>query len=439
MSGLAGCGGGSGVDTPTRTPTPASTAVSTDGTPPPDRTPTDEGTPARESRSWEPAWQRTVAERALGLDPFGGTLYAAVEDGPESSAVVALVPEDGTVRWRAPLDGEVVKEGYVRYNEGGDLWGVTPTDATVYAATGRVAPGGWGAVHALDRETGDIRWSHREAGRRVVVRGVADGTVLVGSAEVPSPPETTHSTPKPTPGEVRGLAATDGAEQWSVRFDPLDRVWPGAGAVYALSGTAVVALESDGIERWRYDAGHEVRAVRDAGNRTYHVTDDPTVVRGIDRTGHVAWARQLSVLSTLVGPDDRLFVGGDATLALDPGGTVVWRDPASSNPGYVGPANDTLYVDASGGAVGAYALPTGRSLWTFDPPERHVRPVTATRGMVAVQALTDEERRLYAVDRETGTMRQWYDVGRGIAVFAAESLDGRVFVAENGTVTAFDA
>lgn len=146
--------------------------------------------------NWTPVWQRTVSEQhVLGLATYDGGIYATLstENGP--SAVTHLTPTDGAVGWRTELEGEAVTGSYAGYRPmARDKWGVTLTHESVYSVNGAADSYDWTALHAIDRASGERRWSLRRE-RRLFVHGVASRTVFVTGLEF-FEPEHSHDTPE---------------------------------------------------------------------------------------------------------------------------------------------------------------------------------------------------------------------------------------------------
>src|SRR5918995_1223922 len=146
---------------------------------------------------------------------------------------------------------------------GGQL--IVPADDMVYAAngfgtdgtaaeTGR-CPGCTGRITALDRATGEVRWS-TELGQDAWLQGVTGGTVIANTQQ----------------DRIVGLDAADGAVRWEISLP--DHGLNGYGAVRS----AVVAPRSAiGLSVW--DNVDDTR---------------PPVVLGVDTsTGNVAWSTAL--------------------------------------------------------------------------------------------------------------------------------------------------
>lgn len=431
LGSVAGCTGDPPATdgTPTASPTPTRTPTTTT-----------EAT-TEEPSDWTPTWEQSIAEEhALALASFDGRLYAALSNERGPSAVAEVSPADGTLAWRTEFEGETEPHSYADYRPmARDQWGVTLTDASVYSVNGAGDAYDWTAVHALDRANGERRWSLRRD-RRLGVHGVADDTVFATGREFYEPAHS-HDTPdEPLASVLYAVDAATGEVRWTDEFTGVADVAVGTDAVYVAARDRLVALDFDGTRRWRFDTEQPARSVRAADGRVYYLTEvagDRSTVHGLDPTGERAWERTLGVHEALLD-GDRLYAGGDAVLVLDPDGSVVWQASDHGKWLLLGPRRETLYTRSGGQAVDAYALSSGEALWSFDPPERYAWPEAAT-GDVAVAEGYAEGRTLYAVGRESGESRKRYSVGRRASVFTVETLDGRVFVGDNGSrITALD-
>lgn len=435
LGSVAGCIGEppSTDETPTASPTPTTTPTPTSET-------TTKPTPD-EPENWTSTWKQSITEEhALGLRSFDGRLYAALSNERGPSAVAELSPDDGTIAWRTEFEGEAEGHSYAGYRPmARDQWGVTLTDASVYSVNGTGDSYDWTAVHALDRATGDGRWSLRRD-RRLHVRGVANGTAFVTGQEF-FEPEHSHDTPdEPLVSILYAVDAATGEVRWTDEFAGVTDVAVGTDAVYVATLDRLVAVDFDGTRRWEFGSDRPARSVRAVDGRVYYlteVTSDRSNVYGLDTAGERAWERALDVHEVLLD-GDRLYAGGDAVLALDPDGSIAWQANDHGKWLLLGPDRETLYTRAGGQTVGAYALPSGDHLWSFDPPEEYAWPEAATADVAVAEGFADG-RALYAVERKSGEASKRYYVGNRVSVFTVETLDGRAFVGTSGSsITALD-
>ena len=131
---------------------------------------------------------------------------------------------------------------------------------------------------------------------------------------------------------------------------------------------------------------------------------------------------------------DRLYAGGEHVLALEPDGSVAWRDRSYGQWLLLSPGAGTLYTRAGRGQdrVRAYRAADGERRWTLRPPglsSNDAWPVAATPEVAIVEGITaghgdDPFTTLYAV-RE-GEARKALATE---PVFDVEGQDGAVFVA----------
>lgn len=405
-------------------------------------------TPADGLPRWTPEWTQTFeGARVLGLDPVDDVLYATLS----ADGVTPVDPADGSLGWRAEFDGEAVGASHAAHGPE-DIWGVTVGDGAVYAVAGNVEERAWSAVRALDRADGDERWSLRRE-RRLAVRGVVDGLVVV-TATAFDEQTTPASTNSPTDGtswsgtgtadprstRVLGVDAATGAVRWTREFDGVADVAVGRQRV-AVAGVAGLALlDHDGGRHGAYGRGPGTQ-VAVAGSRTYYRTGESegAALHGVTPAGAADWRRSLPVGRFVVG-EGRLFAGGDGVFAVDPDGTVEWRDDGHGSRLLLGPGGETLYTRAGEAADRATAHGTdGRERWTVAPPSRNAWPAAATRDAAVVQAITADSAdepfyTVYAVDGEgRATARRGVDT-----VFDVVGHEGRVYLGDGeGRLFAF--
>jgi len=440
LAGAAGCLGDRDGSTPGGSPS-GSPATMDDETPDDDPTPGDDDTPdgpvttPGEVPEWRPEWTLTFEGRSvLGLDAADGLLYATLA-GDGASAVAAVDPREGAELWRTPAEGGAVAGSHAADRGiARGKWGVTPAGAVVYAVAGPADDNEWSALHALDRSTGERRWSLRRE-RELAVAGVADGLVVATGLEFfPGEGETPvgHETPaEPLVTEVYGVDAADGTVRWTREFAGVADATTGPGGAYVAADDRLVALGRDGATRFTYARGPATRVVA-GGDRVYYLTgeDEGATVHGVAPGGGADWTRSLPVGELLVD-GGRLYAAGDDVAAVAPDGTVAWRDGAHGQWLLTDPAGRTLYTRAGGMAdrATAYDAAAGDERFTFAPPSSNAWPEAATDDAVAVTAITPESgafNTVYAVDgdgRATAAMERE-------TVFDALGLDGTVYLAD---------
>lgn len=410
----------------------------TDGTP-------SAGTPADDDSAptstpgdvpdWEPEWTRRFDGRhVLGLDSSDGLLFATVSSEGGPSAVVAVDPDGGSVLWRTESEGEAV--GHSRAGDQGiarGQWGVTVADDAVYAVAGPVEEREWSALHALDRASGERRWSLR-CDRELGVAGVADGVVVATGLEFFPPADQTpvsHQSPEePLTTVLYGLDAGDGTVRWRREFAGVRDVAVGPDGSYVAAGNRLVGLDRDGATRFTYDRG-PATGVEAAGDRVYYLTgvDETATLHGVAPGGSPDWTRTVRVDELLLD-GDRLYAGGDAVVSVDPDGSVVWREDDHGQWLLLDPDGDALYTRSGIRADRATAYhASGGERWSFAPPSNNAWPEAATADALAVTAITADDgpfKTVYAVD---GDGRATASLDRG-TVFDAVGLDGSVYLAD---------
>lgn len=394
--------------------------------------------------AWTPAWVRSFDPgNVLGVDAAGGTLYLTLsrEGGP--STVVAVDPAGGDELWRAEAEGEAVggshagDQGVAR-----GQWGVTVADDAVYAVAGPAEERRWTGLHAIDRATGERRWS-LERERELGVAGVEDGLVVATALEFfPGPDETpvSHQSPdEPLSTVVYGLDPADGTVRWTRDVAGVVDVATAADRVYVAAGDRLVGLDHAGETAFTYEQGPAVQVEAVEGRAYYLAGEDETAtVHAVAFDGDAHWTRDLSVDELLVD-DGRLYAGGDVVVAVESDGSVAWRDDDHGQWLLPTPGGDTLYTRAGVQADRATAYDAGGGeRWTFDPPSTNAWPEAATDDALAVTAITPEEgafNTVYAVDAD-GQATAALDVD---TVFEAVGLGGTIFLADgDGRLLALD-
>ena len=416
-----------GTADPTDSPSPPPTGTGTDD--PPDGP---DSTPPGDLPAWEPAWTRSVEERhVLGLDTHDGTVYASLSSEGGPGAVAALDPTDGTQLWHTSTPGELEGRTYAEPNDGDDQWGVTVTDDVVFAVTGQADRYEWTALRALDRATGEVRWTLRRE-RLLAVRGVHDGTVYVAATEFFEPAHS-HDTPEePLSTELLAVDAADGTLRWSSPFAGVADVAVSPAGVVVAAGTRLTCLGHDGTERFDVDAETEGRAVRATADRVFFLgegrgTSRP--LRGYGYDGAREWGERLRVRDLLLDADrGTLYAAGEVTLALESDGSVAWRAPVrGGRPLVLDDAGEALYTRGGGSRAEAFGLPGGEHGWTFDPRERYAWPDAATADVAVIEGFA-EGRALYAVDADSGEATRRRAFGRDATLFTVEVAGGNVLV-----------
>jgi hypothetical protein len=422
-------------------PTPESPGSGSGGQP----SPTDPGdgptTTPGDLPTWEPAWSLSFdGVNGLGLDTADGLLYVtqSAEDGP--SSVAAVDPDRQEVLWRTVSEGEAVggshatAQGIAR-----GQWGSTLTDDSVYTVAGPAEEREWTALHALDRENGDRRWS-LERERELGVAGVLDGLVVATGLEFfPGPGQTpvSHQTPEePLVTVVYGVDPGDGTVRWTREFEGVADVAVSTDGVFVGTEDRLFGLDHEGTETFTDGHGPTV-AVEAVPGRVYHLTGDPyengpQTLHGVSPAGDRDWRHDLGVEELLLD-GNRLYVGGSGGVAaVEPDGTMPWRDDDSGQWLLLDSDRDTLYTRSGRRADAATAYDTaGETRWTFDPPSNNAWPEAATADALMVTVITGDSadepfKTVYAVDGDGEAT-----AARGVdTVFDALGLDGTIYLTD---------
>jgi len=430
----------------TRTPAENTTGTTPTGTPEPTPEETPEDVPTRtpgDVPEWEPTWTMPFEGwRVLGLDTLGELLYVTLSTNEGSSAVAAVDPDRQEIIWQTESEGEAVfgsHSSFQRIARG--QWGVTLSEERVYAVTGPVDSNLWSAVHALDRATGEQRWSVRRT-RELSVAGLADDLLVVTGLEFfPPPPEDggtptpvpTHTTPEsPLSTAIYGLDATDGTVRWTAEYDAVEDVAVGATGVYIGAGDRLLGLGLDGSQRFLYEQGPATWVEASDGRVVYLTGDDDTAtLHGLTPSGDRQWRTRVPV-GELLFDGDRLYAGGDAVAALAGDGRTVWRHDEHGKWLLLAPGRERLYTRSGIRMDGATAFDVDEGpQWRFNPPSNNAWPEAATQNAVVVEAITGAggdgpSRTVYAVDADGHATAA---LGRD-TVFDSLGLDGTVYLAD---------
>lgn len=264
-------------------------------------------------------WSRDVGggtdSRLLGLAPLpmGGVVYAASADGQ----VNAFDAATGQARWSVDLEVPI---------SGGPGGG----DGLVLVGTSD------GELIALSAADGQIRWRTSLSSEILSAPAAHNGVAVAKTGD----------------GKLFGLEATNGAVRWRYERDvPVltlrgsgSPVIAGGGVFAGLSGGKLVALRLDnGDLIW--EAPITVPTGRSELERLADIDGDPIVAGGgvfvgtfqgevaavEQRSGRVAWRRQLSSHSGMGFDRQRLYVADaeGVVWALDPrSGSAIWSQDA---------------------------------------------------------------------------------------------------------------
>lgn len=381
---------------------------------------------------WPSDWTLSFEEdRVLGLDADEGHLYATLSRDGGPSAVALVEPAEDAVAWRTEFDGEAVARSHANRRPN-DHAGVTLTDDAVYAVAGRVDDRLWTALHALDRTSGERRWSVRRE-RRLGVAGVRAGLVIATGREFFPPPGETpvgHETPDaPLTTVVYGVDADDGTVRWTREFADVRDVSVGTEGIFVGVGDRLVGLTLAGETRFVYERGPATRVAATA-DRVFYLAgeDEAATIHGLTLAGEAAWRHDATV-DGMRRDGDRLYATGTETVAIDADGAVAWRSDCYGGWPLPDPDGDLLYTRTGGGEVPAFDG-IGRARWLFDPPADNAWPTATTGEALVVTAITNESggpfKTAYAVDDDGRAT-----AANGVAdVYDVATLGGTVYVSE---------
>lgn len=420
-------------------PTTATTATGT-------REPsTSTPTPTDDLPEWTPTWSLDFDRDVLGLDTArsggnvggnDGPLYAVLSDDGGDAAVAAVDPAAASIRWRTTMAGEAVPGSHAgTLDIARNKWGTTVTDRTVYAVAGRADSREWTRLHALDRATGERRWTV-ESDRRLSVEGTTDDLVVVSGLEFYPPPGETvnaHDTPDgPLTTVVRGVDRTDGSTRWRREFEGVEDVAVGAGRVAVATDERLVGVALDGSRSFVVERGPAKRVAAGGGRLYYHTgTRERGTLFGVSPSGAVDWRHDLP-LDDLLVVGDTLYATGGVVARVEADGTVAWRDGSFGTWPLLDPDGDTLYTRSGRQADGATAYDVdGEARWRFTaPPATDGWPEAATADALVASVITAETTdsflTVFSVDSEG---RAQASLGRD-TVFDAVGLGGTVYLAD---------
>lgn len=309
----------------------------------------------------------------------------------------------------------------------------SPDEQTLYAASLG------GALTALARDGGDVRWTLALGDRVYATPCVADdGTIYVGSD-----------------AKKFDAVSPDGKIKWSLDTDgdaDTGAVIAGDGAVVFAAGRTIYNVTPTGFVRWRFAAKRKVYGAPALGatGRVFAGSQDHHVY-ALAADGRLAWSVDLGAdVDGAPALDDRggVFVGtdGDEVVRLDPDdGRVVWRTNVG---GYV---RGTLSVARNGDVLAGVYGPRPRAvrLLSGDGEVRGDFPIQGTGARdfgVHGGALEDamgtlvfgaQDDAVYAVD--AGGRLLWrFTTGGDVDAPATLLSDGTLVIgSDDGRVTAF--
>ncbi len=259
-------------------------------------------------------------------------------------------------------------------------------DLRVYIPTGRrgepngsAEDSGPAQVVALDRETGEPRWSRNIESKWPAV---AAGPLLIVVAA----------------DEVHALDAATGEERWRAALTR-----PAIGPPHVSAERLIVAIEpdellafnlADGSIAWRRALEHAPGpvSIKVDGEAVYLALPGSRVVRVSGRDGTLQWTRTLEGrLSTPGVARDRVLVGSDnnTLFALDSrSGAVRWAYPTGGDVLGVATLDDTVFAASLDNVLRAVNRGNGNQRWKRSLPTRPATPPDAFGGLVVVFGLS---------------------------------------------------
>jgi outer membrane protein assembly factor BamB len=398
--------GSGGTRQPSGTPTVADTDRTAD-----DRTDDRPDTPQRTARNvtpagWSPDWRYQLAdpsgENAYLYSIFAGgsDLYALLGNSADPAFVEAIDSAAGEQRWTRSFDARPT--------------GLTATDRAAYLAVGddNDPEEGWTQVHALDLTDGATDWTFRRDGQALSVVAETDSLALVFGEEIRR--RGTHEA-TPTDHDAREswvhvLDRTSGDHRFAITDEEIHDVQVVGDTIYVAAGRKLVAISVEGSERWRVRADYPGYVIRPADDVVYFLTrieHREMVVHGVTRDGQRRFRRRLAIQRRATTDGQRLYVGGDAIVALDPDGSEAWRHDRHGTRPLLGPAGETVYYRTGrrANAATAFDAADGTSRWTYTPPTENAWPAFAVGDSVVVDTVGDG---VYAVAASDGRPRKHY-------------------------------
>ena len=288
-----------------------------------------------------------------------------------------------------------------------------------------------GTVVAAAAESGEPRWRF-ETGERLQAAPVVGGGLVYVATEASG-------------SGIASLFAVDartGTEQWGVTLDVAITGRPvvDGGLVYVPAGDVVAFDALTGEERWRAAPDTGVLSLT-AGSGVVVVTGTSGLTALDGLTGGERWMAPTAALLP-VAP----AVAGQSIIAGDGGGNLLGRDPSDGaerwrapDAGLVQPPVDagTVVVLATRDGIIALSSVTGQQRWERElngNPDGDDRVRVASDGVAVAATSGGELTLLHATTGEVlGAAHLDGEVPASPAV-----ADGRVYVAQGETVTAFD-
>jgi len=337
------------------------------------------------------AWRRTLGSGYAGVSVCGTNAVTAMTDGGQDLAVL-LDAADGTERWRQPLGrtrrrGEGVPRGPL------STPALDAEAAYVQAMDGRLV--------CLDLSGGRPRWEvnlKRTFQAHEPSYGFASSPLLLDDLVVVTPAGSSS-------GAVAALDRRTGAVRWRTSLGGSAEYtsatwWPGAqgGQILAHLGTKLAGLSpGDGRKLWELDgvAGGLWTASIVAGGHAFMPTAEQTrlLESGADAVREVwkspvfegAMGPVVEVNGLLIGHHERRLTALDASS-----GTLMWQQPEETDGQLLALGEWLVFVNDRAGILDLLAVrregATTIRRQTLFKPTRMETPLTFARGTLYVRA-----------------------------------------------------
>ncbi|MDG5821236.1 PQQ-binding-like beta-propeller repeat protein [Natronococcus sp. A-GB7] len=259
-------------------------------------------------------------------------------------------------------------------------------------------------VHALDAEDGSVRWESDAVGASGTP-AIDSGTLYVGG------------------DSLTALDADDGSVRWQADLEDEGELTPPNvydGGVYTLSETALYAFDSDGSERWSFEAEEEFYtngAPPVADGAVFACSESYVFARELE-DGSERWTSEIpDEMERTVSHDPIIAAQGSVAVAMDDGegpypSNVVLYDTETGEEGerYDGnvPATiteDRVYTNPTYDAAG-FDRETGEQVWDPDQPIKQAQqPVVAADGIYvgidgSQEDVEEDEHGLFVFDED---------------------------------------
>ena len=244
----------------------------------------------------------------------------------------------------------------------------------------------------------------------------------------------------------------------------------GAPFASASASRSVFAINANGTLKWKYDVGINMYTPALGADGTVYIQDALCKLYALSSTGALKWTFSLSNQSNVgqtspaIGNDGTIYVGADALYAINPDGTLKWKNSFSggindlnaidyirSSPAIA--SDGTIYVGATGtfahcpgacivgGALFTAVNPDGTSKWNHSFKGTNAifsSPAIGSDGTIYFGAETSTSGYVYALNPD-GTQKWRYTTNNTVRSSPAIGADGTIYIGTKsylGTKTA---